>query len=228
MPVGERGFRSDASLFDRRFRGTILLHPEREVLQQLIVGHALNFAGIDDDMPSPVFESLALTRFEELIPTDNERAREIDRAVAEAGREIIALLGVAQFPKPVNDLTVPVIEFGRPFAGALLPLPAEQTLWTGLLELDKVERLRHRIADDKIATEVAKKVVLESNPVAAVDIGMVRSDNGGQVVTFLEEGENLLASVNVLFAASRFRSLSTSSRHILRSQASDRNDFMSG
>jgi hypothetical protein len=115
------------------------------------------------------------------------------RAGAEAGLEVVALLRVTHLPKPVDDLAETVLERDRPCAGALLPLPSEQTLGAGLLELDKVVRVLYRIADDQIAAEVAEQVVLEGQPVEPVDVGVIGAEESCQVPTLPEERHDLFA-----------------------------------
>ena len=67
------------------------------------------------------------------------------------------------------------------------------TRFNGILKFNEVVRSFHRITDNEVATEVAKQVVLERNPVATINVGMVRAEKRRQVQGIAEEGQNLFA-----------------------------------
>jgi hypothetical protein len=91
--------------------------------------------------------------------------------------------------KPVDELAVAMVELRRPVSRTLPGLALEKTERAGVLELDEVVDLSDRIPGDKVAEKVAEQILLEGNPVEAINGRVIRAEEGGQVDRTLEEGE---------------------------------------
>jgi hypothetical protein len=90
------------------------------------------------------------------VAADDQQADEVDRPFAEPGLELVAVLPVVELVKPVDDLTVPMIQAGRPLPRSLLPLPNKEAPRSGVLELNERESLASGVADGQIAGEIAE------------------------------------------------------------------------
>src|ERR1043165_6132742 len=125
-----------------------------------------------------------------MVSANDECTNKINGTSTETGLEVVALLHVAEFPEPVDDLAVAVVAFGRPFTGVFLTLSSEQTLRSCVLEFDEVVRSLYKITDHEVTLEVTEQIILECNSVDTVDDGLIPSRESGKMGRLTKEREN--------------------------------------
>src|SRR5262249_44531944 len=142
-------------------------------------------------MPAPI-QAGTFPRVQVMFAADDERSCKIDGSLAEPCLEFVTLLGVAQLVKPVDDLTVTVIEPRRPLPGGLLALPNEDAFWSSILELDEAERVLHRIANDNVTRKITEELIFPGKPIKAGNACVVKATESGQMAASAEERADVL------------------------------------
>lgn len=130
----------------------------------------MNTLGIGEHLFTAPLQTILFLRIQVRVSSNNQDSLVSNLFNPKATHKFTGSFHVPEFPKPIDDLAVSLLELTRPYTSRSSALTLENAGWTGAFELDKAVTPMSRIADCQIRLEIAEEVILESKPIEIVQI----------------------------------------------------------
>src|SRR5262245_23691886 len=101
------------------------------------------------------------------------------KRVAEEFLESCYFLFIIEFEEPVNELTKPTFEAGRPFRRRFTSFLKEDAARRGILKLDEYIGRILGVANHQIARKIAEQIQFMSKKIIADNVRMIGAEKGG-------------------------------------------------